>query len=341
MTPSAQQAPGPDPSDSVSVLDQLAGAPAFTMSNGLVNAAVLLPDPKSGFYRGTRFDWSGQISRLTVGKQVIYQPWFDQTAPNIRDYVFFKDEVVAGPNTAALGPVDAYDPVDPPGWAEAAAGESFLKIGVGLLRKPDDGAPYSSFRTYAIIDGGVWRVRTAPLKVVFEHVVSANPGGYGYRYRKILRLDSRKPQLLIEHRLTNTGSKAFRTTSFNHNFLTLDGDPTGGGLALTAPFDLAAGRPLRDVAEVAVDRLTFRRPLSGTEVFSTPITGFAQTAASYDLGLTNAAGKGFRVRSDRPISSLLLWSIRRTVAIEPFIKIDLPPGKTEDWSFTYTYSAGD
>jgi hypothetical protein len=37
---------------------------AATISNGQLKATVYLPDAHSGFYRGTRFDWSGVISSL-------------------------------------------------------------------------------------------------------------------------------------------------------------------------------------------------------------------------------------------------------------------------------------
>jgi len=38
--------------------------PRAEISNGSVRAKLYLPDPDNGYYRATRFDWSGVISSL-------------------------------------------------------------------------------------------------------------------------------------------------------------------------------------------------------------------------------------------------------------------------------------
>ena len=47
-------------------LGQLAGAraPQAEISSGRLHAKLYLPDAQSGYYRGTRFDWSGVIAAL-------------------------------------------------------------------------------------------------------------------------------------------------------------------------------------------------------------------------------------------------------------------------------------
>ena len=52
------------------------------------------------------------------------------------------------------------------GYDEAKPGGTFLKIGVGILRKPDD-APYSAYRLYEIVDGGKWSVKKSKDAVEF------------------------------------------------------------------------------------------------------------------------------------------------------------------------------
>ena len=42
---------------------------------------------------------------------------------------------------------------------------------------------------------------------------------------------------------------------------------------------------------------------------------------------------------DTPLSSFTLWSIRPTVAAEPFVSLSAAPGETVRWSYTYTYAA--
>ena len=50
--------------------------PQAEISNGVIHAKLYLPDAKTGFYRSTRFDWSGVISSLKFGGHNYYGPWF-------------------------------------------------------------------------------------------------------------------------------------------------------------------------------------------------------------------------------------------------------------------------
>jgi hypothetical protein len=36
---------------------------------------------------------------------------------------------------------------------------------------------------------------------------------------------------------------------------------------------------------------------------------------------------------------LYTWSIRTVMAVEPFVGIDLKPGETKRWSYSYIYTA--
>jgi hypothetical protein len=40
-------------------------------------------------------------------------------------------------------------------------------------------------------------------------------------YRKVVRLASGKPQMVIEHSLKNIGAKVIQSQVYNHNFLVL------------------------------------------------------------------------------------------------------------------------
>ena len=62
------------------------------------------------------------------------------------------------------------------------------------------------------------------------------------------------------------------------------------------------------------------------------------TADKYDFSVVNARGAGYRVTSDYPLARATLWSMIRTVAVEPFVRIELAPGKSADWTFTYAYT---
>jgi hypothetical protein len=127
--------------------------PNAKITNGLVRASVYLPNAKTGYYRGTRFDWSGIISNFEYAGHNYYPEWFHHMDPKVRDFVYDGAEIVAGPCTAITGtPEEFVTDKSALGFDEATAGGTFIKIGVGVLRKPDD-TPYEVFHLYDIKDG--------------------------------------------------------------------------------------------------------------------------------------------------------------------------------------------
>ncbi len=49
--------------------------PQLSISNGLVHALIDLPDADKGWYRGSRFDWSGVIPCLSYDGHTYFNPW--------------------------------------------------------------------------------------------------------------------------------------------------------------------------------------------------------------------------------------------------------------------------
>src|SRR5438309_9248613 len=122
----------------VAAMGLAADMPQAEISNGLVKAKLFLPDPENGYYRATRFDWSGQIASLVYKGHSYFGQWFDRYDPKLHDSI--------------LGPVESFNAI---GYDEAPVGGTFLRIGVGKLRKPEEKA-VNNFRTYDIVDGGKW-----------------------------------------------------------------------------------------------------------------------------------------------------------------------------------------
>lgn len=109
--------------------------PYTEISNAEVTVKIYLPDAKDGFYRGTRFDWSGVIYSLQAHGHEYYGPSFDKTDPEVHNFTYRDSDIVAGPCSAASGPVNEFDAL---GWENAKPGEHFVKVGVGALRRPDE-----------------------------------------------------------------------------------------------------------------------------------------------------------------------------------------------------------
>lgn len=320
----------PPPAQSWPVVDALKAAPYLTISNGRITARITPPDLARGFYRGTRFDQAGVITSLKVGSQEFYGPWFDRTAPEVLDYTYTADGMVAGPDSAISGPPEEFAPLG----FEAKPG-LFVKIGVGVLRQPDD-KPYDHYRHYEIVDGGKRITRTTRNSVTFTQILSG--AGYGYAYEKTLRLTPGQPQLLIEHVLRNTGDKTITTTVYDHNFLRLAPDK---GVTVTFPFALApAAPPPVDAVRIEGNTWTYLRAFADKERLSLALTGYGATAGDYDFTIATPGGAGVRVTGDHPLVRVNTYSIDRTVAIEPMIAVDVAPGAEMRWTYTYDYKAG-
>jgi hypothetical protein len=77
----------------LSVLSTLAATtlaadfPQTEISNGSVRAKLYLPDARQGYYRATRFDWSGQIASLEVQGHNYFGQWFDRYDPKLHDSI--------------------------------------------------------------------------------------------------------------------------------------------------------------------------------------------------------------------------------------------------------------
>lgn len=331
--PATAQPEQPMPTASTPVEDVLAAAPHVTISNGLITARIAPPDLAHGFYRGTRFDQAAVVTSLKFKGRDFYGPWFERVAPDVLDYTYnAQGRVVGGPDSATSGPVEEFAPLG----FEPKPG-TFIKIGVGALRQPDT-QPYDHYRHYQIVDGGKRATITTRDSVTFTQTLSS--GGTAYMYQKTLRLTPGKPELVIEHRLKNTGSNPINTTVYDHNFLRLK--PGKAGIRVTFPFPIAAAiPPTADLVRIENNSLVYLRAMKNKERVSFLITGFGGTAKDYDFTVEDTTtGAGVRVRGDQPITRLNIFSIDKVQSVEPYIAIDLAPGQEKRWSYTYSFTVG-
>jgi hypothetical protein len=303
--------------------DPAPDAPKATITNGTITATITTPDARSGYYRGMRFDWSGAVSSLTWKGHEYFGQWFERYDPTLHD--------------AIMGPVDEFLTSDAssPGYAEAAAGGTFVRIGVGVLRRPAGETSLQRFGKYEIVDGGTWTTTPGKDRITFTHVLD-DGAGYAYRYRKTLRLDG--ASLIIEHELTNTGKKRLATEVYNHNFFTLDRKTTGPDIVVRLPFTPKASRPLNAMAEIAGREIKIARPFGPKESVFSEIEGFGTTAADNGFEMEQkATGAGVRVRGDRPLTKLYFWSSYKTVCPEPYVDVSVDAGKSSVWRITYEF----
>lgn len=309
--------------------------PQAEISNGQIRAKLYLPDARNGYYRSTRFDWSGAVYRLEYKGHNFYGPWYDIIDPKVINWVFRGSQIVSGPCSALMGPADEF--AVPLGWDDSKPGGTFIKLGVGVLRRGD--GTYDRYVPYDVLDSGKWSVRKHSDSVEFSQELSDPASGYGYLYRKVVRLSNGKPEMVIEHSLKNTGKRAIQSSVYNHNFVVLDRQPPGPDFTFRLPFEIKATRlPNKELAEVQGNEIIYRKPLSGEDQVAVPIQGFKDSAADTEIVIENKkVGAGLRVVGDRPLVRDLLWSIRTVLAIEPYVAIDVQPGNEFTWKNTINY----
>jgi hypothetical protein len=214
--------------------------PSHQITNGEIAATVYLPDAKNGFYTTTRFDWSGAVGSLKYKGHDYYGIWWSKIT-DIYDFGYEGPgkDVLSADFTAMVGPAEEFGAL---GYNDVPAGGLFVKPGVGALKR--DEMNYNHSRPYVIANGGKWDVKTSRDAVEFTHTLSEPSISFGYVYTKVVRLTPGKPQMTIAHVMRNTGSKPIVTNVYNHNFTTIDKQPTGPDVEVTVPWQMtrAAGR---------------------------------------------------------------------------------------------------
>jgi hypothetical protein len=313
--------------------------PQAEISNGQLKVQVYLPDAKNGFYRSTRFDWSGMIGSLEYQGHNYYGPWFSKVDPKIYDFGYEGIEVVAAPLTAATGPAEEFQTSRSAlGWDEAKPGGTFVKIGVGVLRRKDD-SRYDPFNFYEIVDTGKWTVKKHKDSIEFIHELGDPASGYAYVYRKAVRLIKGKPEMVLEHSLKNTGKKTIESTVYNHNFLALDHQPPGPDFTITVPFKIQARRaPNKSLAEIRGNQIVYLKTLENQDCVETSLRGFSDSPKDNEIRIENKkVGAGVKCTGDKPLEFLNYWSIRTVLAAEPFIAMKIEPGGEFTWKVMYEY----
>jgi hypothetical protein len=332
--------------------------PEASISNGVVRAKLYLPDAGNGYYRGARFDWSGSVASLEANGHSYFGVWFPRYDPKLHDSI--------------TGPVEDYAPLN---YTESKPGETFVKIGIGVLKRPDE-PQYRFSNPYELLDTGKWSVRTGPDFVEYRHELKDPNSGYAYIYTKTVRLTAGKPEMTIEHTLNNTGTKPIETNVYNHGFFMLDSQPTGPDITVTFPFDVKATRDMNGLAEARGKQIVYLKVLQdtapdvGATAAGTPATGGAAATASpgatrgggpgrggrqaastlvegfsadpkdFDIRVENhKTGAGVRITGDHPLWRLNFWSVRTTVCPEAYVEVKADPGKEMSWRLTYDFYA--
>ncbi len=297
--------------------------PSARLSNGKFTTVVYLPDQEHGFYRGSRFDWSGIIGCAALDGHTFFGEWFNHYDPMMND--------------AVTGPAEEFRHASSElGYDEAQPGGLFVKIGVGVLRRVD-AAPYSFGGAYPIVDHGRWTVKVRRRSIVFRQELHSSIG-YAYRYEKIVSLDKHGAVLGLSHHLKNLGTKPIETFVYDHDFYMLDGKPTGPAMEIHFPFEPRLDKPLPETAQINGAAVRFIGLLQVGHGVGAYLTGFSNNVSDYDITFEDKdLGIGVEQTADSPIAKAYLWVTPKTVCPEAYIAIHVAPRQTQAWSIHYRF----
>jgi hypothetical protein len=319
--------------------------PKLTLANDAIKLTVYLPDPEKGFYRATRFDRSGLIARAEFGNHTAYGPFRAKFDPMVNDNV--------------CGPAEEFDMDAPPGFADAKPGEPFVKIGVGVLERPDD-KKYDFFRLYKIVKLPEWKVTSGRDWVEFRQVLAQGLWGYEYTKRVQLTPESDQAGFAIFHTLKNTGTCPIDTVMYCHNFTILDDDPIGPDYLVHFPFEatpsgtpvgpavfgkLQAGEALPPGLEGLAPERTVRFPhlLKDADPVWCQFAGIdaASTCQCGIFAVMNwKKGVSLVSRGNQAPEMFRLYAISSAVCPEPFVRVKVAPGEEKSWGTVYEFFEG-
>ena len=223
----------------------------------------------------------------------------------------------------------------PMGYAEAQPGGVFVKIGVGLLRRVD-GEDYLFNGPYPIARAGEWQIEARSDAVDFEQELTTD-SGWGYRYHKRLQLLPGEPELVLSHRLENTGIRSIDINNYNHNFTLIDDQVYGPSYTVEFPFASEVPQSINDIACFRGHRAECDEDLGERSLWIQLFEG--QDPGNYNAALVrnDHSGAAVAFRGDAPIERMVFWAVERAACPEPFIRIRLQPGEAQEWSSVYRY----
>ena len=301
--------------------------PVITLSNGVIEADVFLTDKENGYYRDSRFDWSGMVDQV-----------------RFKGHTFFHDHNMKvyqpsfGRGIAEEFSMGISDLPGPLGYQNAQAGQGFLKIGVGVLEKDSNDEIYSFAKSYKILDSGNWQIRHGQDWVEFVHVIK-DFNSWGYRYKKRVSLIEGRAELLIERLLENTGTKTIDTVHYGHNFVIIDNAPVGPDYNLSFPFNAkVSGGGLRDYITLQDTKVVFSDIVPEGEKIWAALEGFKQTDSDNSFVIENKnSGAGLHIEGDLQMKYFQVYLERTMLCPEPFVMLAVNPDETVSWQTKYSF----
>ncbi|UCG59524.1 MAG: LamG domain-containing protein [Phycisphaerales bacterium] len=310
-------------------------------SGGLVVEVGDPNSPECRWNRGLRFSPVANVLRVQLnGQEFLYSP--------VDGGVVSPGYVGGLPMEFDIGQ-EEFQP-DPPGYVEGTSGSSFLKIGVGILRR--NSSAYNFMTNYDVIELADTAATWHSDRVHFAQTLSGTANGYSYALEEDVIV--KNDRIIMNYVLTNTGSKTFTTEQYIHNFLTFSGKPVGPDYIIGFPYNLTSS-PEIEPWSPPVRRLSIASTpqvvrLANMIIYKTRVTSVPkiwvykpEDYAGRDLFGVEQTDTAQRlvIESSLPAEYVGIWTTDYQVSPEQFLIITLAPGEHIEFTRTYVFQVDD
>ena len=296
------------------------------LERGAIRLSLSVPGDEQN-YRGTRFDHSGMFHHIQFGKHQLCERW--HTGPSN-----------PAANDDVTGPCEEFGNGAPLGYIPNRAGSNFVKIGVGILKQPEE-SNYRFSSPYKFVQRGEWTTEQDKTSITFKQSLTDDPvnRSIGYEYQKTIRITD--VGFRIEHRLKNIGKDAWSTDHYNHNFFLVDSDKVGPNYELHLPFEIKPTNRMAGFDETVktVGNTIRFQELVGTRSFFAELSGHSKKVSDHQFRLKHLpSGITIECKGTSPLSKMNFWGMANTICPEPYTQISLEANAEFEWALDYSIS---
>jgi hypothetical protein len=290
------------------------------MSLIIENEVLAVEIGKPGNYNGTRFDWTGFIEQVTL---------------KAHKHTFCTlESFIPGKGTRGAGLCNEFGGNKPIGYNNAAVGECFPKLGIGLLTRTSEKA-YSFFTSYPV---DPFLVQTDKRLNSVKFSSESKPcRGYAVQLEK--EISVRGHELIISYVLHNVGTECIATNEYVHNFIAINNKPIGPDYTLRFPEAVTSKREINDanlnLFALKENEIRWQEPVTTT--FYWELSGFSKPTSYYWELVHKQTGVGVRESGSEPATAITLWGEPHVVSPEVFVDIHVNPGETQRWNRVFEF----
>lgn len=287
------------------------------LQNNRLHVTIDKPGEK---YKGSRFDWTGQVSQVLLDNAISFCGSETDNPDN---------------SLSGSGLCNEFGILTPVGYSDCPEGGLFPKIGVGLLVKEDQ-RPYNFFKQYQLRPALHEVFQASDDQLTIESRITSERGYSCVLLKKFTLSDT---TFSIRYSLENTGSQVIETEEYGHNFVCINNQPVNSDYQLTAfSFNLdnlkEAVNPDKCV-KLLRHSISWETEPKG-DFFFTDLNDQASPTQSWTIK-NKAVGAAICETVDLPVKTFNLWGKHNVISPEMFVAINVAPHQKMSWTRMYEF----